>query len=213
MVAPSREHPPSDRAVSQFWKWFASIAERLSDDFENEAFLAELDRRLSALADVGWELGPGRTSANALAISPNGEADLLPVTRKIAAAAPAGLGWEVHPARPARDPYLTFSMRRPGDAAEIEVDARAWRYVLYRFREGDFDVVLEQPNLGSLSDDERYSAAVIFLDGALGEEARLRRVREVEAVVALSAEQAAKASQASDLRAHLAALGTEEDAS
>lgn len=56
------------------------------------------------------------------------------------------------------------------------------------------------------NEDDRHAAAVIFLDGVLGEVRRLRLIREVEVVTALSEEQAAKASKAEHLAAHLARL-------
>ena len=79
------------------------------------------------------------------------------------------------------------------DGSELEIDARKWRYVLYRFPDGVFDLVLEQKNLAALDEDERYSAAVVLIDSLIGEATRLARINVIEPVLAMSKEQGAKA--------------------
>jgi hypothetical protein len=145
---------PDDSDVLEFWAWFASIADDLADDFMNEALQDALDARLGRLGEVAWELGPGATAENALAISPDGDPDLLPLTQRIVAMAPELRRWEFHPARPARSESMEFLIGTSGDD-EIAIDARSWRYVLFEYPDLTFDVVLEQANLADVSDDER----------------------------------------------------------
>lgn len=196
---------PDDKDVLEFWAWFASIADELGDDFTNQALQDALDARLGRFGEIAWELGPGSTAENALAVSPDGDPDLLPLTQRIVAMAPTLPGWEFHPARPARAESLEFSIgTSSGD--EIAVDAQSWRYVLFKFPDKTFDIVLEQQNLTDVSDDDRYTAAVVLLDALLGEGKRLLRIREVEPVAALNPEQGKKANPITVLPEHLDSL-------
>lgn len=196
---------PTDENIMAFWTWFQRIADELAESFESPRLLNELDAHVSQLGDVSWELGPGSHAENALAISPDGAADLLPLTRRIVSLAPQIPGWEFLPARPARVPHFTFSITSTSGQM-IDVDAHKWRYVLYRFPDGSFDIVLEQVGLLPDSADDRYMAAVTFLDGLLGEASRLARIRDVEPVDALTVEQAQKANPVTVLRDHLDSL-------
>jgi hypothetical protein len=127
-----------------------------------------------------------------LTLSPDGDAELLELTKEIVQSAPQIADWEFHWARQPRPGQFEFSIGSV-DGSSVEIDARPWRYVLYRFPDGVFDIVLEENNLRSLGDDERYAAAVVFLDSVIGEATRIARINEVEPVVKLTKEQASKA--------------------
>lgn len=197
---------PDRHEVQKDWTWFETIAGALAGNFEDPRLQEELDARVSALGPVVWELGPGAVEKNALAISPDGDAALLPVTQRIVAMAPTIPGWEFHPARRPRSPSLEFSFETT-DGRIADIDAQAWRYLLFRLPDGRFDLVLEQMNLLNASDDDRYACAVLLLDGLLGEATRLLRFREVEPVAALPVEKEQKASSVTSLAAHLESFG------
>lgn len=195
----------TDTKVEAFWRWFQSIAAELASNFENPELLAQLDRRVSQLGDLAWELGPGQHEANALVITPDGAPEWLGATQHIVALAPVIAGWEFHWARPPRAWDLQFSIES-GSGETIEVDARDWRYVLFRFPDETFDIVLEQGNLTAAGEDDRYTAAVVLLDGVLGESNRLKHIDGIEAVLKLSDEHAAHASRVDTLSEHLNSL-------
>jgi hypothetical protein len=127
----------------------------------------------------------------------------LAVTERIVALAPELADWELHPARPPR--LAGFELTIEGDE-DLPVDARSWRYVLFQFPDGTFDVVVEQANLVGAGEDDRYIAAVILIDGLLGEAYRLRRIQTIEVVDALPPDLAVKANAIASLAAHLASL-------
>jgi hypothetical protein len=195
----------SSKAIQSFWDWFATIADRLGDNFEDSQLLGELSARVSTLGNVSWELGPGTDAENALAISPDGDPDLLPLTQRIVSMAPTLFRWEFLSARPARAVALAFSIATSG-GRDISIDAQPWRYVLFRFPNETFDLVLEQNNLVAAADDDRYTAAVVLLDGLLGEATRLLRIHDIEPVVALRSDLEPKATNISMLPAHLRSL-------
>lgn len=200
-------HPNAipDAKIAAFWRWFQTIADDLATNFENERLLAELDDRVSQLGDVLWEIGPGKTQENALVITPDGSKDWLPVTQHIVEQAPRISGWEFESARPPRDWDMQFSMEG-ADGTHLDIDARPWRYVLFKYPDNTFDIVLEQNNLRSLSHDDRYAAAVVLLDGILGERRRMALLVEIEAVETFSAQHSGKANSMCHFAEHLDSL-------
>lgn len=153
--------------IDTFWTWFASVAPDLADRLDDRALLAELDRRVHELGPVSWELGPGRAQPCQLVITPDGDREQLALTRAIVAAAPAAPGWELHSARPPKDWQLRFRIEG------IEFDASAWRYRLYAFEDGTFDIDIWAPAIGARY---RKLAAAIVLDAELGEARRLELI-------------------------------------
>jgi len=85
-------------------------------------------------------------------------------------------------------------------------DDLPWRYVLLRFPDQTFDVVLDQSNLKEASESDRYTAAVVLLDGILGELKRLELIGGIEAVDALPENQATKTSPIEFLSKHIESL-------
>jgi len=164
-----------------------------------------LDERVRSLAGVSWEVGPGVDGRNALVITPDGRKERLEACRRIVNFAPSIEGWEFHSAKPPKRWELQFSIE--GSAGSmLQIDARDWRYVLYQHPDGTFDVVIEQTGLHGVDDAVRHSAAVIVLDGVLGELQRLERMRDIEAVPRLEDDQASSASSVRHLADHLRSL-------
>lgn len=196
---------PSDAEIHEFWAWFQTNAQELGRDFHNSALLAELDTRLACIGVAGWELGPGSATRYALAISPDGNRDQLPLTKRIVALSPTVPHWVFLAARPARPSPFLFTLQRNGQN-DLAVDASEWRYVLYRFPDGLMDIVLEQARLQDVSEEERYMAATIMLDALMGEAERLTRFREIEPVATLDTQLSGRSSPVSTLLQHLRSL-------
>ena len=199
MVSP----PPNDQVVEDFWKWFSSIAPELEKDFDNEALLSELDERVATMGDWGWEVGPGVTARSALVISPDGVRELLPVARSIVSRAPHVVGWDFLCARPAREECCIFAIKS-SNGADLSIDARSWRYVLFKYPDDIVELLLEQGSIACELEDDQYTAAVVLLDGLLGEEARLLSISHVEVTVSLPTEHAMHARPIRGLPEHLA---------
>lgn len=182
--------------IRKFWSWFATVADELARNFQNRQLLDLLDAQLRRLGPVRWEFGDGT-----FAISPDGDASLLPLTQRIVALAPPLEGWEFLAARSAKEapPKFTFNI---GGKKHV-VDPATWRYVLTRVEKQSFDIEIEQVGLPELSDEDRHAAAVAVLDAVLGEEKRLAFIRSIAPVSVLSGNRAAVLSK---LSAHLDSL-------
>ncbi len=199
LLAAQMPSPPDDRSVAEFWCWFASAARRLAaTDFADQGLLQELDARVSRLGPLGWELGPGQQLSYSLTLTPDGSAELLPLTEAIVAAAAPIPDFELHSARPAKRWDLRFSITGPR-GEEVPVDARAWRYVLYRFQDGLFDILIEEPNMGHAEEDMRVSAAIVVVDGLLGERERLLGIHTVSIWPSIGGEYVAATTSESQL--------------
>ena len=197
---------PSDATILSFWGWFDSVARRLDESgFEELSILEELDSWMKMLGGVAWELGPGEQASSALTITPDGDATRINSTLRIVALAPTVPGWEFYPARRPRPGALHLQLESD-DGTMVEVDATAWRYVLFQYEDKKLELVMEQPNLVGLSEDERYVAAVITVDGLLGEALRLLAVAVIEPSLALSSEERDQANPIQNLATHVRQL-------
>lgn len=194
--------PPSDETIATFWEWFGDVCDALARD-SNSELLEELDRQLMLLGVAGWELGPGEAEPNALTVSPDGDPELLLVTRRIVSLAPPAPGWEFYSALRPRPLPLAFILG-DSEADGVKVDARAWKYVLYEYPDGLCDIVVEQA--GGVRESDRYTAAVVALDGLLGEEVRLSRIHEVEPTARLARNLRSRAMPLDALPRHLESL-------
>ena len=170
--------------ITEFWSWFASVCGDFGARFENTSLLKELDQRVRALGPFTWEVGPAPNSSDSiLVISPGGRAELLAQTKEIVDLAPPCRGWRFFAAKPPREWERRFFMS-DSQGKRVAVDASQWRYVLYGYPDGVFDIVIHAPDLPRLAEHDRITAAEIVLDGELGEEARLARIGEIEFVPA-----------------------------
>ncbi len=192
--------------ITAFWQWFASVADALAVSSPPQALLDELTARLHHDLQVpGWEIGPalGSSAGRLLALSPEGDADRLARTGAVVDAAPRVTGWEFYAARPPRPGApLRFSM------GDVDVDASGWRFVCLLAPEPDAEetgIVVEQRGLERvLADpDDRLAAAIICLDGLVGEGRRLETFSEVFAVPSLQPAEAALARPIAELPAAL----------
>jgi hypothetical protein len=194
--------------IEQFWEWFAQNCQDFGENFDNNVLLDELDSRISQLGDFSWEIGPGKLKENALIISPNGNIGLLPKTKRIIQRAKNCLGWEYYYAKPAKDWNLSFNFETT-DNRFIEINVSEWQYSLLRYEDGMFTIIIEAPNLDSLSDTDKLATAEITLDGIMGEELRMQTIREIEVVKEFEKQYQGKDTNIKNLLNHLKYLSRE----
>jgi hypothetical protein len=161
--------------IEGFWSWFGQFAGVLASNVENTALLKELDARVHGLdPQLSWEIGPGLTKPWQLVISPNLDQDLRKTTQKIVAIAPVLEAWEFHPARQPKK----WDYRLELGSSRLAIDASQWTFVLLRYPNANYEVLLKGKALPPLNEDERWQAAAITLESILGEDTVLDRVDE-----------------------------------
>ncbi len=191
-------------ASEAFWLWFTGVAGRLAADLDNDEILTELDRRVRELGPLTWEVGPGLQEPNFLAISPAGQRKLLELTDEIVRDAPSLPAWEFHSAKPAKRWTIRFSIEGSDGISHL-IDGVEWRYILLRYPDGMFDIVILAPNLPADARIEEQAGAIV-VKGQLGERLTLEHVRQIEIVRSLGPENERKSSSISDLPAHFSSL-------
>jgi hypothetical protein len=187
--------------VKGFWDWFSQNCQKFGSNFENTILLDELDERVNKLGDFSWEVGPGRVKENLLVISPNGNLDLLQDTREIIANSIECSDWEYYYAKPPKQWDLIFDFEM-SDGNQIEIDASQWTYVLLKYADGMFTIIIKGQHLKQLNDDNKLTAAEIVLDGVLGEEIRIQKICEIDVVEEFESSYQNRASNIKELPNH-----------
>jgi hypothetical protein len=186
--------------VREFWDWFASRADDIRDSGENTEVLSMLDMRIRGIDErLSWEIGPGRHEPMLLAISPNLDPDMLPVTKMFVELAPTLDGWEFYSCRQAKQ--WNYSIELEIDGRMITLDASKWYFVLLRYPDGAHEVLLEGEEFSQMTEDKRWEAAAVALESALGEQIMLERVNDFSGTSSLDPQYACKKRHIQHLRA------------
>ncbi|HMH24517.1 MAG TPA: hypothetical protein VK563_22205 [Puia sp.] len=167
--------------VDNFWDWFSRNAQDFGDHFDNTVLIMQLDKWIRQLGTYTWEIGPGMIEKNALVISPGGNPELLSKTREIIMHAPRCTDWEYYYAKPPKQWELIFQFKTT-DGVQIKVDASDWKYVLLKYEDELFEIIIKAPEIRKLAEIDRLTAAEIALDGILGEEMRMNKICEIDVV-------------------------------
>lgn len=172
----------SSQHLNEFWSWFAANAESISSNAHPD-LLEKLDEKLRQVDQrLSWEIGPGRHEPWLLAISPNLNKGLVDEARKVVSAAPEIPGWEFYATRQPKQWDFRVEIDSGDSHEPVCLDASDWQFVLLRYPDGLREVLLTGPSLPPLTDDQRWQAAAIVLEGVLGEEILLANVDEFELV-------------------------------
>lgn len=160
-----------------FWEWFAAVADEISADIKSNKttirHVREVNRRVSALDErLQWEIGPHGKTLLFLAISPDGDSELLPYTRAVTSRAPPLRDWRFLPAKPRKD-WLRRELVIRDKAGFRKVVFDAWRFRVTN--EGgalciDYDPT---PN-PDFTESETETLMDIYVESELGEEVVMR---------------------------------------
>lgn len=197
---------PTISEIRMFWEWFLKNCDNFGHKFENAYLVDELDDRINKLGDFSWEIGPGKIKEDLLVISPNGDPELLQQTMLIVSNAIPCDNWEFYYAKQPKEWEFRFDFETE-DGKQVEIDASQWEYVLLRYEDGLFGIVIKAScHLEPLNDDEKLMAAEMVLDSILGEELRIQKICEIDIVGAFDNAEQSKASEIKNLTSHLKKL-------
>jgi hypothetical protein len=196
-----------DRAIESFYEWFRVSGDELARARTESPVVAELDERVHALDPrLSWEIGPGTQQDHCLAISPNGDAALIELCRKITQSAPLINGWEFRPFRqPKNHPFVVeWDLQDAG----LTVDPDTAEYVLLRFADGTYDMYLRVSDGSFASHGDATRFGFVLVESVIGEEARMALIRNVEVVRTFPARVLGRETRLAHLRAHIDQLLT-----
>ena len=195
--------------IEYLWKWFIANEPQILEAVENGSASDHLVESLDNLVlDMGmftWEIGAGQTKPWFFTISPNGDKDLLKVSRKIIAHAPDLKNWEFNYCKPPLDWDYQFNIY-DGNMDLQHIDAAKWKYTPIHAENGKIELIIEAENINHLDHETALSAAELVVASELGEEAKIHKIESVDIVDQLDPEYAAKKSDIQDLKAYLLSL-------
>lgn len=171
----------NEKKVNGFWNWFIDnkfdlVPERISDNL-----ISKLDDKILSLGDFSWEIREGFIKENMLIISPGGNIDLLPITKRIIELAPIIEDWEFSHYKPSKEWDYQLILYEESNVKKI-LNVKDWEYVLYKFKDGTFDIIFKTKNLNSSLQEEKVLVGDIVLESIIGEESSLKFIKNMEFV-------------------------------
>ena len=164
-----------------------------------------LDEKLRAVdPKLSWEIGPGRHEPWLLSISPNLDRELVEESREVVNAAPEIPGWEIYAMRQPKQWDYQVEIEEDGSAISICLDASGWQFVLLRYPDGFREILLTSSDLPNMTENQRWQAAAIVLEGILGEQTLMEKIDDFELVSGLEPRFADKVRPISALKAAVA---------
>ncbi|HAW52422.1 MAG TPA: hypothetical protein DCX54_08880 [Flavobacteriales bacterium] len=146
-----------------------------------------------------WEIGRGESRPFYLTISPNGDKDLIRLSREVIRSAPDLENWEFYYFEPARDWDRNFVLY-DNNMDEQQIDASEWYVVALTNQIGVTDLILEASNIGHLDNDTAFMAADVVVITEIGEENRILKIGDIEIVEQLDEEFTAQKAHIRELK-------------
>jgi len=178
--------------ISTFWLWFEDNLAHLRDVLTDpghpsrDYLVDSLNNHLLAIGTFTWDIEAGSSRRWSLTISPNGDADLLELSREIVAMAPDLADWEFYYAKQPSRPELVLTVWDE-EMNQQTVDANPWTYVLLPASGDGYDLLIEAPNAAHVDDETLHTTADHLVTALMGEEAKIIRLRSIDLTDSLSA--------------------------
>lgn len=165
--------------IKTFWNHLIPLLREIKINPENNELIHQVDKFISDETEFDWEYGPSSKAEFYFSLSPNLREELIDDVERVIALAPTVDGWEFIAGKPRKEivPWIMLSEHNE----EIEVDPSSWRFILYKFKDGTFDMDVKLNGLkGGL--DFQYMAVNILLTNALGEMEFMKLIKNVNIV-------------------------------
>lgn len=167
--------------INSFWSWIKNNIEYLAPKKITTEYINLLDEEIGKLADFSWEIGfDNIVNKNFLTISPEGDTELLELSRTIINEAPTIEGWIFYSAKPPKQWKLIFNLLINGE--KIQFNATEWKYILYKYPDNVYDIVIKVPQFYMPYKEYFHQIGDIAVTGELGEEFVIEYVNEIELV-------------------------------
>jgi hypothetical protein len=193
--------PNEELAIADFWKWFGEVAPALLQIDLVGAYGRELSARLAKLNAEQWEIGPldNRPKEMFFALSTQGDREQYERNKNIINRAPPIAGWTFLAAKLPKLWERRFIW--PGNGESI--DANEWRFILYHYEDGMYDVELAGNPLIGFSVEEARQIVIFVVVSELGEAAALNKLSRIAIQSNPSSDDEAQAVALPDLSDHI----------
>lgn len=165
--------------INNFWNWFEKNIEYLTPEKITSAYVKLLDEEIEKLGSFSWEIGyDNRVNKTFLTISPEGNPELFEVSKAIINQAPSIEDWIFYPSKPPKQWKLIFNLLI--DGKKVQFNAFEWKYVLYKYDDNVYDVVIKVPISYKPYEEYFYQLGDIAVTGELGEAFVIEYINEIE---------------------------------
>lgn len=188
--------------IKKFWHWFEKHQLELEPEKIDDKFIDRLDQEILLLGNFTWEIREGNKKPNMLIISPGGDIDLLKDTKSIIELAPSNDKWEFYFYKPSKKWDYKFSFIEHSGVKRM-VTAEDWEYVLLKFKDGTYDIIIKANNLNTIPEEERLIAIDIVLESILGEKLSLELIKNIELTNSFIDDYSSKKSSIKNLKDHI----------
>lgn len=169
------------KELNNFWKWVSVNINNLNPSNINDEYIGALDDKIKELGDFSWEIGYDNIkSKNFLAISSEGDIDLLEDSKSILNESPIIAGWVFYSARPPKQWNLVFELII--NDKPVSFNAKEWQYVLYRSDNNVYDIVVKVPTAYKPYEEYFDNIGFIATEGELGEAFVLEYINVIDLV-------------------------------
>lgn len=170
--------------ISSFWEWFETQEKRIRDILndelhpEREELVQMMDNQVLSLGLFTWEMGPDGSNAFYLTISPNGDPELLRLSKSIVGASPAFPDWTFYYAKPIKEEPIELKLYDEEYNLHF-VNAQSWQFGLSLTSSGHVDITIVANNMKHLDQETRIGAGNLVISSLLGEECHILHVRHI----------------------------------
>ncbi|MBN8877460.1 MAG: hypothetical protein J0I32_07935 [Sphingobacteriales bacterium] len=187
-----------------FWQWFVESRHQIETITSGSSIVADIDRRITALGDFVWEVGPGKVKSSSFTLSPGGDVNLLSKAKVIVSYSPNLEDWEFYYAR--QEKTWSNIVIVSVDNERISIDVSQWKYVLFKYEDLTFDVLLKPSPWMPILEQEITGISEMIIDNIVGEELRLLRLPYIEVVRDFDADIDASSSHLINFKEHINSL-------
>ena len=166
-----------DFQIMDFWNWFEKNSDKLQSDKYAKSLLKKLDETISSWK-LCWEIGSGFIKPNSLAISPNGDKELIERTNKIIAGAPQLDSWEFYSFKQRKDNWDKAKLMD----SDVKINAEDWTYILLKYQDNVTEILIKADNLKGLSTETKEIAVDLVLTNLLGEELKIKTIDFIDII-------------------------------
>jgi len=170
-----------ENKIYNFWEWFRSNNGLLLPKVITNNLIDKLNEKILDIEDFAWEIREGLVKDNMLIISAGSNKDLFSIAKQTIRLAPNIDCWEFYYYKPAVDWNYILSIKDER-GFNSTLDVKKWEYVLLKFPDNTFDIIIYAPNILKYSNDDKHTIVDIVLEKILGEDLRYRAIINVEIV-------------------------------
>ena len=154
-------------SFAKFWRWFERNQVALSRVDRSNAVIVKLHQKLSALGFTDWEMGPidDERGTQFLVVRPRSidKDDFNNIV--FLKSAPNIEGWSFLEERPSKKWTREFILNKYNK----RIDASDWKFSIYKYEDGKFDVVLNTKIPIEMNMEEKRNLAIFLIVSELGE--------------------------------------------